>query len=53
MKALRVCHLGRLAYLFFENRNRDPKYGPVDKARSDEAGMQDQTELQNKPTTAP
>jgi hypothetical protein len=43
-----ACHLALLAYLFLENRGRDRKYGPADKARSDEAGMQDRTEFENK-----
>lgn len=36
------------AYLVTMNKRRDRKYGPADKARSDEAGMQDQTEFENK-----
>lgn len=43
-----VCHLGLLLYMFLSNRHRDHKYGPADKSRSDEAGMQDFTEFQNK-----
>ncbi|KAL2863970.1 major facilitator superfamily domain-containing protein [Aspergillus lucknowensis] len=42
-----VCHLGLLAYMFTVNRYRDSHYGPADKARSDEAGMQDKTEFEN------
>lgn len=30
------------------NRRRDSVYGPADKSRSDEAGMQDYTEFENK-----
>jgi hypothetical protein len=30
------------------NRSRDKRYGPADKARSNEAGMQDKTEFENK-----
>jgi hypothetical protein len=36
------------AYLIVTNRRRDSKYGPADKARSSEAGMQDKTEFENK-----
>ena len=35
-------------YLIVVNRRRDRKYGPADKARSSEAGMQDKTEFENK-----
>ncbi|EMC99259.1 hypothetical protein BAUCODRAFT_396627 [Baudoinia panamericana UAMH 10762] len=42
------CHLGLLAYMFLMNRYRERKYGPADKAASDEAGMLDETEFQNK-----
>ncbi|PMD49701.1 MFS general substrate transporter [Hyaloscypha bicolor E] len=42
------CHLTMLAYMFFTNRYRDRTYGPADKEQSEEAGMQDQTEFQNK-----
>ncbi|KAL3435088.1 major facilitator superfamily domain-containing protein [Aspergillus tetrazonus] len=42
------CHLGLFAYMFLVNRHRDSQYGPADKARSDEAGMQDRTEFGNK-----
>ena len=34
--------------MFMSNRMRDKKYGPADKAVSNEAGMQDQTEYENK-----
>jgi hypothetical protein len=34
--------------MFFENRRRDKVYGVADKASSDEAGMQDKTEFENK-----
>jgi hypothetical protein len=42
------CHLTMLAYMFFTNRYRDRTYGPADKEQSEEAGMQDQTEFENK-----
>lgn len=35
-------------YMFVVNRRRDRVYGPPNKEDSDEAGMQDQTEFQNK-----
>lgn len=35
-------------YMFYVNRHRDRKYGPADKQQSDEAGMQDKTEFENK-----
>lgn len=35
-------------YLFLTNRHRDAKYGPADKQASDEAGMRDLTEFENK-----
>lgn len=34
--------------MFIINRRRDSRYGPSDKARSNEAGMQDRTEFENK-----
>ena len=37
-----------LVYMLIVNRRRDSHYGPADKARSNEAGMQDQTEFENK-----
>lgn len=40
--------LTELAYLFTVNRYRDSHYGPADKAQSDEAGMRDTTEFENK-----
>ncbi|KAJ5698350.1 hypothetical protein N7462_000355 [Penicillium macrosclerotiorum] len=43
-----VCHLGLLGYMFAVNRYRDSHYGPPDKAQSDEAGMRDCTEFENK-----
>ncbi|KAF2192417.1 MFS general substrate transporter [Zopfia rhizophila CBS 207.26] len=43
-----ACHLGLLGYMFLTNRYRDRKYGPADKKKSDEAGMRDLTEFQNK-----
>lgn len=35
-------------YLFFMNRHRDRIYGPANKEASNEAGMQDKTEFENK-----
>ncbi|KAF2643170.1 MFS general substrate transporter [Massarina eburnea CBS 473.64] len=43
-----VCHLGLLLYMFLSNKHRDREYGPAGKGRSDEAGMHDLTEFQNK-----
>lgn len=37
-----------LGYMFTVNRRRDSLYGPADKATSNEAGMQDLTEFENK-----
>jgi hypothetical protein len=37
-----------LVYTFLMNRHRDRIYGPADKEQSEEAGMQDQTEFDNK-----
>ena len=34
--------------MFMVNRRRDIVHGPADKAQSDEAGMQDYTEFENK-----
>ncbi|KAG4432448.1 hypothetical protein IFR05_012063 [Cadophora sp. M221] len=42
------CHLALLGYMFFMNRYRDRKYGPANKESSNEAGMQDKTEFENK-----
>ncbi|KAH8887617.1 MFS general substrate transporter [Thozetella sp. PMI_491] len=42
------CQILLLAYMFFSNRRRDRNYGPANKAKSDEAGMQDKTEYENK-----
>lgn len=39
---------GWVAYLFFTNRYRDRKYGKARKEESDEAGMQNKTEFENK-----
>lgn len=36
-----------LAYMFLVNGRRDSRYGPADKAGSNEAGMQDRTEFEN------
>ncbi|KAF9886281.1 hypothetical protein FE257_011894 [Aspergillus nanangensis] len=43
-----ACHLALLGYMFLTNKHRDSKYGPPDKPSSDEAGMQDKTEFENK-----
>lgn len=40
--------LTRVGYMYVVNRRRDSRYGPADKARSNEAGMQDRTEFENK-----
>jgi hypothetical protein len=40
--------LMRIGYMYLVNRRRDSRYGPADKARSNEAGMQDRTEFENK-----
>ena len=37
-----------VVYMFFSNRHRDRKYGPANKDASDEAGMRDHTEFENK-----
>ena len=37
-----------LGYMFFVNKSRDRTYGPANKEESDEAGMQDKTEFENK-----
>jgi hypothetical protein len=37
----------RTVYMFVSNKHRDKKYGPADKLRSNELGMQDKTEYQN------
>ncbi|KAK1765491.1 MFS transporter [Phialemonium atrogriseum] len=42
------CHLLLLVYMFTANRRRDRVYGPPNKESSDEAGMQDKTEFENK-----
>ncbi|KAF2718533.1 MFS general substrate transporter [Polychaeton citri CBS 116435] len=42
------CHLILLAYMFFTNRRRDRTYGPANRLKSDEAGMRDKTEFENK-----
>jgi hypothetical protein len=34
--------------MFVANKLRDRRYGPADKAASDEAGMRDKTEFENK-----
>ncbi|KAH7024794.1 major facilitator superfamily domain-containing protein [Microdochium trichocladiopsis] len=43
-----VCHFALLAYMWSVNRHRDKTYGPADKAASNEAGMRDVTEFENK-----
>ena len=42
------CHLILLGYLYYINRSRNRKYGPANTEASKEAGMQDQTEFENK-----
>ena len=42
------CHLALLAYMYFTNVARDKRYGPANKEASNEAGMRDQTEFENK-----
>ncbi|ORX95664.1 major facilitator superfamily domain-containing protein [Clohesyomyces aquaticus] len=42
------CHLTLLSYMFMSNRRRDRVYGPANKTASDEAGMRDSTEFENK-----
>ncbi|CEL04560.1 Putative Major facilitator superfamily transporter [Aspergillus calidoustus] len=42
------CHLLLLAYMFSINRSRDKLYGPANKEASDEAGMRDLTEFENR-----
>lgn len=37
-----------IVYMFSVNKRRDKVYGPRNKERSDEAGMRDQTEFENK-----
>lgn len=37
-----------LVYMFISNRSRDKRYGPANKEASDEAGMTDLTEFENK-----
>lgn len=34
--------------MFFVNKRRDKTYGPANKEASNEAGMQDKTEFENK-----
>jgi sugar phosphate permease len=41
------CQVLLLMYMFFTNKHRDRTNGPVDKAKSEEAGMQDKTEFEN------
>ncbi|KAH6656895.1 major facilitator superfamily domain-containing protein [Truncatella angustata] len=42
------CHVALLIYMFVSNRRRDRVYGPANKELSDEAGMRDKTEFENK-----
>ncbi|KAI1492807.1 major facilitator superfamily domain-containing protein [Biscogniauxia mediterranea] len=42
------CHLALLGYMHFTNEWRDRNYGLANKDSSDEAGMQDKTEFENK-----
>ena len=43
-----ACHLGILFYMIYSNKRRDRVYGPANKEASNEAGMQDKTEFENK-----
>lgn len=43
-----VCHISLLVYMFLVNRQRDKKYGLPNKEASNEAGMRDHTEFENK-----
>ncbi|RYP18150.1 hypothetical protein DL765_004076 [Monosporascus sp. GIB2] len=43
-----TCHLLLLVYMVAANKRRDKKYGPPNKAASDECGMRDVTEFENK-----
>ncbi|KAL6859861.1 hypothetical protein ACO1O0_003885 [Amphichorda felina] len=42
------CHILLLVYMFFMNRSHEKRYGPANKGASDEAGMRDLTEFENK-----
>ncbi|KAK6063916.1 MFS transporter [Seiridium cupressi] len=42
------CHIVLLLYMYLNNRRRDRIYGPANEEASDEAGMQDKTEFENK-----
>jgi hypothetical protein len=42
------CHLGLLVFMFVSNRRRNSRYGAPNKEAAHEAGMQDQTEFENK-----
>ncbi|KAK3711467.1 hypothetical protein LTR37_009646 [Vermiconidia calcicola] len=44
----KIKHMGTTPYMFVMNRRRDRKYGPPNRERSDEAGMRDMTEFENK-----
>lgn len=37
-----------IVYMFLVNKHRDRVYGPANKEASDEAGMRDKTEFENK-----
>ncbi|KAI1350773.1 major facilitator superfamily domain-containing protein [Xylaria sp. FL0043] len=43
-----ICHLALLFYMVWVNHYRNKTYGPQNKEASDEAGMNDLTEFQNK-----
>ncbi|KAI1279277.1 major facilitator superfamily domain-containing protein [Xylaria sp. FL0933] len=43
-----ICHLALLFYMLWVNHYRNKTYGPQNKEASDEAGMNDLTEFQNK-----
>ncbi|KAL5448383.1 hypothetical protein PMIN06_007171 [Paraphaeosphaeria minitans] len=42
------CHLGLLLYMWLINKRRDQRYGPQDREKSEEEGMRDKTEFENK-----
>jgi hypothetical protein len=42
------CHLGLLMSMFVSNSHRNSRYGVLNKEAAHEAGMQDQTESENK-----
>lgn len=42
------CHLGLLLYMFLSNKRRDRQYGQQDREKSEQEGMRDKTEFENK-----